>query len=47
MQIVLVIITLTAALTYLGYRAYVIWWAKSEKGCDKCAVNKPLTSPKK
>lgn len=47
MQLVLVIITISAALAYLGYKVYRTWWAKSDKGCDKCAVNKPVVSTKK
>jgi hypothetical protein len=47
MQVTLVIITLAAALFYLGYRAYVLWWAKSDKGCDKCAIHKPMSTPEK
>lgn len=47
MQKILALLTIVAALSYLAYRAYVIWWAKSDKGCDKCAVNKPKATPEK
>lgn len=47
MQTVLVVITISAAVAYLSYKAYRTWWVKPDKGCDKCAVKKPVISSKK
>jgi hypothetical protein len=39
MQTVLVIVLIAASVTYLGWRAYGIFFRKTQKGCEKCGIN--------
>jgi len=38
MQTFLVIIVLSAAVFYLGYRAFSVLGRRKQKGCEKCGI---------
>jgi uncharacterized membrane protein YebE (DUF533 family) len=40
MQTAVVFLIIVAAIGYLGFRAYKLWFGKQQKGCEKCAVHK-------
>ena len=46
MQILLVIITVSAALVYLGFKAYKAFFSKETK-CEGCAFSKSATLTEK
>jgi len=42
MQTAVVFLIIAAAIGYLGFRAYKLWFGKQQKGCEKCAVHKEI-----
>lgn len=45
MQTVLVILVLSAAVVYLGYRAFGVLGRKKQKGCEKCGIGGKQVDP--